>query len=56
MKVSNFNPKLSVSKSVVSKFNNESNPSMTGSISMRANMMTGSISMAANMMTGSISM
>lgn len=45
MKTSNFNAKLSVSKSVVSKFNNEKNSLMTGSISMRVNMMTGSISM-----------
>jgi hypothetical protein len=45
MKNSNFNSKLSVSKSVVSKFSNERSSLMTGSISMSANVMTGSISM-----------
>lgn len=42
MKASNFNSKLSVSKSVVSKFNNVKNSAMTGSISSYN--MTGSIS------------
>ena len=42
MKASNFNPKLSVNKSVVSNFSNAKNSVMTGSISSHA--MTGSIS------------
>ena len=42
MKASNFNSKLSVNKSVVSKFNNVKNSAMTGSISSYN--MTGSIS------------
>ena len=45
MKSLNSNSKLSIGKSVVSKFNNEKNSLMTGSISMRINVMTGSISM-----------
>ena len=42
MKTLNFNAKLSVSKSVVSKFNDSRNSVMTGSISSYN--MTGSIS------------
>lgn len=42
MKASNFNSKLSVSKSVVSKFNNSKNSAMTGGISSYN--MTGGIS------------
>ncbi len=42
MKASNFNSKLSVSKSVVSKFDNSKNSVMTGGISSHA--MTGGIS------------
>jgi hypothetical protein len=51
MKASNFNSKLSVSKSVVSRFNNENMSLMTGSIIVHNNM-TGSI--IVHNMTGSI--
>ena len=50
MKASNFNSKLSVSKSIVSKFDNESKSLMTGSIIVHN--MTGSI--IVHNMTGSI--
>ena len=45
MKASNSNSKLSVSKSVVSNFNNAKNFAMTGSVSISYNM-TGSVSIS----------
>jgi len=51
MKVSNFNSKLSVNKSIVSKFDGGNNPEMTGSLSFAK--MTGSLSFGK--MTGSLS-
>ena len=47
--------KLSVNKSVVSKFNNESKSFMTGTVSIRGYVMTGSVSIRNNAMTGSVS-
>ena len=55
MKASNFNSKLSVNKSVVSKFSDANVSSMTGSVSVTFNNMTGSVSVTFNNMTGSVS-
>jgi hypothetical protein len=51
----NLTSKLSISKSVVSKFDNEKNSYMTGSVSIRGYAMTGSVSIRNNAMTGSVS-